>query len=227
MADGTAGDVEAGQAQHQGVHRLDRAGGRGGLGQDLAAARELGGPGAVGEEAKVADADEAVGDDVEEEAADELRRLQLHHLDAIAVGVVLPAEAEAAVVEAENTLVGEGDAVGIAAQVLEDLFGAGEGAFGVYDPVILAELAEPLREGSGGREGGGGSGEDELARVEGAPEGVEVFATEDLGEGADREEEAGGRGDPARAVGGESAAGDDAVEVQVLTPSATIPTARR
>jgi hypothetical protein len=52
--------------------------------------------------------------------------------------------------------------------------------------------------------------------VERAPERVEVFAPEDLGEGADGEEKAGRRGDPARAVGGEGAPRDDAVEVEVL-----------
>ena len=43
--------------------RAAGGGGRGGgLGQDLPAARELARPGAVGEEAEVADADEALGD---------------------------------------------------------------------------------------------------------------------------------------------------------------------
>ena len=173
LAHGTAVDVDAGQPQHQGVHRLDRAVGRsGGLGQDLPAARELDLPGAVGEEAEVTDADEAVGDDMEEEAADELRRLQLHHLHAIPVGVVLPTESDTTVLEAEDALVGEGHAVGIAAQVLEDLLGAGEGAFGVHDPVRLPKLAEPLSEGAGVGEGGSRSGEDELPSVERAPSGA-------------------------------------------------------
>src|SRR6266542_3025163 len=97
LADGTAVDVDAGETEHQSVHRLDRAGSRwGGVGHEVAAARELGAAGAVGEEAEVADADEAVGDDVEEEA-DELRRLQRHHLHTIAVGVVLPAKAHEAI----------------------------------------------------------------------------------------------------------------------------------
>jgi len=52
--------------------------------------------------------------------------------------------------------------------------------------------------------------------VERASERVEVLATEDLGEGADGEEKAGRRGDPARAVGGEGASRDDAVQVEVL-----------
>ena len=54
------------------------------------------------------------------------------------------------------------------------------------------------------------------AGVERAAEGVEVFAPEDLGEGADGEEKAGRRRDPARAVGGEGAARDDAVQMEVL-----------
>ncbi len=228
LAHGTAVDVDAGQPQHEGVHGLDRAGGRGGgLGQDLSALGELGGAGAVGEEAEVADADEAVGDDMEEEAADELRRLQFHHLHAIAVGVVLPPEADAVGIEAEDAFVGEGDAVGVAAQVLEDLRGAGEGAFGVHDPVGLAQVSEPGSEDAGVGEGGGGSGEDELPGVERALERVEVLAPEDLGEGADGEEKAGRGGEPARAVGGEGTAGDDAVQMRVKTPSVTIPTARR
>jgi len=117
MADGASRNVEPGEPQHQRVHRFIWAGSGGrGLVQQLAAARELRAAGAVGEEAEVADAHEAVGDDMEQEAADELRRLQLHHLDAVAVGVVLPAEAHQAVVEAEEPLVGERHAVGIAAR---------------------------------------------------------------------------------------------------------------
>ena len=45
---------------------------------------------------------------------------------------------------------------------------------------------------------------------------LEVFAAEDPGEGADGEQKAGRRGDPARAVLGERAAGDDTVQMQVL-----------
>ena len=63
----------------------------------------------VGEEAQVANADEAVGHDVEQEAADELLGLERHDLHAITVGVVLPAEADDPVVEAEESVVGEGD----------------------------------------------------------------------------------------------------------------------
>src|SRR5207247_10248385 len=65
-------------------------------------------------------------------------------------------------------------------------------------------------------EGGERAGEDELAGAEGALERVQVLPAEDLGQGADGEEKAGRRGDPARPVLGERAPGDDTVQMQVL-----------
>ena len=217
LADGAPFDVDPGEAEDQRRGRFDRPGRRGGrLGQDLPAPRELGLAGTVGQEAKVSDADEPAGDDMEQEAANELLGVQRHHLHAVAVGVVLPAEAHAPVVEAEEPVVGEGHAVGVAAEVLEDLLGAGEGPLGVHDPVGLPELIEPRREGVGLGEGGGRSGEGERALREGAPEGVEVLAPEDLGEGADGEEKSRRGGDPARPIGGEGAPRDDTVQMNVL-----------
>ncbi len=73
LADRTPPDVEPGHAQHEGPGRLRRLGWRRrGLGQEGTALGELRRAMAVGEQAEVADADEAVGDDVQEEAAEEL-----------------------------------------------------------------------------------------------------------------------------------------------------------
>jgi hypothetical protein len=137
-------------------------------------------------------------------------------LHAIAVGVVLPAKAHDRVVEVEEPVVGDGHAVGIAAQIVEHLRGTGEGTFGVHDPSLLAELLEPRREGRGFGERREGARETEGPLREGTPEGIEILAAKDHGEGADREEKSGGRGDPARAVGGERAPGDDTMQVQML-----------
>ncbi len=52
---------------------------------------------AVSEQAEVADLDEARGQDVEQEAADELDRIEGHDLDAVVVFRVAPAEAYLAV----------------------------------------------------------------------------------------------------------------------------------
>ena len=44
---------------------------------------------------------------------------------------IAPAKAHLAVVEAEESSVGDGDAVGVAGQILEHVFGAAKGRLGV------------------------------------------------------------------------------------------------
>jgi hypothetical protein len=87
--------------------------------------------------------------------------------------------------------------VGVAAEVFEHLLGAGEGPFGVHDPVGLPELSEPRGEGPGVRAGRERPREDEVGRRVGAPERVQELAAEDLGQGADGEEKPRRRRDPA------------------------------
>ena len=102
---------------------------------------ELLSPDAVGEEAVVPDADEAIGKDVLEEAADELDRREAHRFLAVSVGVVLPAKGDHAVPEGQDSFVGDGDPVGVSGQVLEDLAGPAEGGLGVDDPILPTEAA--------------------------------------------------------------------------------------
>ncbi|OAN51169.1 hypothetical protein A6A05_11370 [Magnetospirillum moscoviense] len=82
-------------------------------GQQAAAAFQLGGAAAVGEEAIVANAVKAVGQDVEQEAADEFAGLQRHHLLFVVMAIVLPAEADAAVIDRDQAAVGDGDTMGV------------------------------------------------------------------------------------------------------------------
>ena len=186
------------------------------MGQEHAALREGGGAAAIGEQAEMANADEAVGDDVEQEAAEELVDLELHDLDAVAVGIVAPAEADAALGEGDEPIVGERDPMGVATEVGEHVLGPGEGRLTVDDPGLGAEFLEP-----GGKrrrlgEGSQAPGEMQSAPVEGPPQAGETPAAEDLRQGADGEEEGGPGGNPARAVPGERSARDDAVDVHVL-----------
>ncbi len=112
--------------------------------QPTGAGQVLGAP-AVGEQSVVADAVEALGQDVDEEASDELLRGQRHDLLPVAspIGiwgpVVLPLEGHAAVVEGDETAVGDGDAVGVARQVGEDRLGPTERRLGVDHPFELAQ----------------------------------------------------------------------------------------
>jgi hypothetical protein len=64
------------------------------------------------------------------------------------MGIVSPAEGYAMVLEGHQAMVGDGDAMGVAGQIVENLFGTAEGWFGVDDPVLLAKLPEKVAEGA-------------------------------------------------------------------------------
>ena len=151
--------------------------------------------------------------DVEQEAPDELLGGQCHRPEAVLLAVVLPAEADVAVLDGEDAAVGDGHAVGVAAEVGEDTGGAVEGRLGVDDPVGLAQGLEVALEGGGVGERGEGAGEAQAALAEVAFELVEEEGAETAREDADGQEEAGPAADPAVACGSEAAAGDDAVQV--------------
>ena len=86
----------------------------------------------TGEQAVVADAVEAMWQDMEQEAADELVRRERH--DALPLGtiaaIVLVAEGDAGLVERNQAPVGDGDPVGIAREIGEHSLGAGERRLG-------------------------------------------------------------------------------------------------
>ena len=74
----------------------------------------------------MANADEPLGQDVEQEPSDELVRGQPHHLGTMVVGIILPAEKHLVVLQGHQAGVGNGDAMGIAAQIAKHLLGSAE-----------------------------------------------------------------------------------------------------
>jgi hypothetical protein len=143
LADGTALDIDAGDAEHELAHRFPWRHERRRVRQEHATASERRGAPAIGEQAEVADADEAVGHDVEQEAAEKLVDVECHDLLPIAISIVAPAKVDVTVGEADETVVGEGDAMGVAPEIGEHMVGAGERRLAVDDPGRLAELGEP------------------------------------------------------------------------------------
>ena len=89
---------------------------------------------AIGEESKVTNAMEAVGQDVEQEAPDELVGLQIHGLYGAVLAIVLPGEGDMFVVAGLDAAVGDGDAMGVAAEIGENSRGSAKGLLGVDDP---------------------------------------------------------------------------------------------
>src|SRR5579863_3617864 len=88
----------------------------------------------IGEEAEVADADQAGGQHVEQEAADEFDRIEGHGLGTRMIGIVFPVKADAAVFQSAKPVVGDGDAMGVASQILEHTPGSTEGRLDVNHP---------------------------------------------------------------------------------------------
>ena len=96
--------------------------------EQLAGTLQVGLAGGTGEQAVMADTVEALGQDMEQEAADELVRAERHDLlpgDAFAA-IVFVAEGDAGLVEADEPAVGDGHAVSVARQIGEHRLGAGE-----------------------------------------------------------------------------------------------------
>ncbi len=65
-----------------------------------------------------------------------------HDLLLAAVSIVPPAEGDVIVVEGNEAMVGDGDAMGVARQVVENVLGAAEGRLGIDDPVPVEELPD-------------------------------------------------------------------------------------
>jgi len=143
----------------------ERIGLSGELGEQGASLRDAGRAVAVGEEAVMANLDEAGRQDVETEAAQELLQREEHRADLAAVGVVFVPEGDRMVGEIQGfqAAVGNGHPVRVAAQVGQDDLGARKGAFGVDDPLATADATEPPSELCGLRELRLRTGEVELA----------------------------------------------------------------
>src|SRR5271169_537943 len=110
--------------------------------ENFADQRHLDAAVAVGEKAIMPDALEPVGQDVQEETADELGGVERHALGCGSVHVILPGEGDAGLVASDETVVGNSDTVRVAAQVGEHLLGTGERAFGVHYPFDPAQRSE-------------------------------------------------------------------------------------
>ena len=96
----------------------------------------------IGLNAEVADPDESMGQNVEQESAYEVGGGEAELLAEIAVSAVAVAEGHAAVFESHQSFVADCDAMGVAAQVGEHLCWPSHGSLVVHDPPFGSGLAE-------------------------------------------------------------------------------------
>ena len=77
-------------------------------------------------------------------------------------------------------MVGDGHAMGVAAEILQHILGTAEGTFQVHHQILSKQWPEPSSEDLGFAEELQLFGEAELTILEGLPEGGHELATEDL-----------------------------------------------
>jgi len=84
---------------------------------------------------------------MKQEATQELLGRQGHHSFLIAMGVVLPAESDLVVLEGDEAMVGDGHAMGVAAEIAEHVMGTAKRRFGIDDPGLTEQGTQESAEG--------------------------------------------------------------------------------
>ena len=101
----------------------------------------------------------------------------------------------------EESAIGDGDAMGVAGQVFEDLLGTPEGRFGVNSPFGATQLGPQVGPGDWAGEGLEVSVQAEFSLPSSVVEESEKAAAEEAAQDAHRQEEARAAVDPAALVG--------------------------
>ena len=183
---------------------------------------ELGDASAVRKVAVMADTMETVGQDMEQEAADELAGIEGHHLPLVMVAIIFPEEADPAVGESNQAAVGDGDAVGVAGKVIEHLLGSAERSPGIDDPGNGVQRPQPGGEHGGLFQARQSAEKPELARIECCLKAGQEKPAIKPRQYLHRQKEPRPAADPSCPVGRRPAARHDAVHMgmmmQVLSP---------
>src|ERR1019366_4787536 len=152
---------------------------------------------------------------VEQEAAQELFNSQSHEPLLVAVRRISPAKCNVAFGECDQPGVGDGDAMGVGAEIAQHMFRAAEGGLGVDHPVVAEQHPQPCGEGARLGEWQEAAVELELTSMEGVAKSVDELAAEDTAEHADGQEEGSPGRDPARVIRSETAGSKYAVDMRM------------
>jgi len=134
---------------------------------------------------------------MEQEAAQELIDGQSHEPFLVAVRGIAPAEGDVAIAEIDQPGVGEGDAMGVCAEIAQYMFRSSEGPLGVNDPVVAEQYSQPCGEGARMSQRQEFAVKLKLTSMESVAKPGDELAAEYAAEHADGKEEGASGGDPA------------------------------
>src|SRR5262249_21594722 len=174
--------------------------GAGKLSEQLAAEGYPGSAEAIGEQSEVTDAHECLGQNMQEEATQELASAELHVTVLATVGVVLPAKSDVLVIEGQQSMIGNGHAMGVPPKIVQHLHRATEGWLGIDDPILTVQATQQLRKLSRISERGGRTGTMKYLAAVQAFQSRQKFPAKDAAENLHGEEERRARTDPTTVV---------------------------
>src|SRR5450631_1610700 len=97
---------------------------------------------AISKQPVIADPMEAIRQNVQEEAAYKFTRLKSHNFALAANPIIVATKTDVALVHAEQSTVGDRDAMRVPREIGEDMLGTGEGLFRINDPFVSAQWRE-------------------------------------------------------------------------------------
>ena len=150
---------------------------------------------------------------MEQESAQEFLDSQSHEPLLVAIRGISPSEGDVAIGESDQPAVGDGDAMGIGAEITQYMFWAAEWRLGVYDPVVAEQHSQPCGEGAWLGEMQKFAVKLKRASMEGIAKSGDELAAEDTAEHADGQEEGRPGGDPSGVIRCEAAGGKDTVDM--------------
>jgi len=159
---------------------------------------------------------------MQQETSQELLRGECHLSVFIAVSIIFPAKGNLVMLEGQQAVVGDGDAMGVAGEIAQHMMGSAEGWLGIDDPVLTEQGTQEGAENFLILQGLENSAELELALLKSSLQsGYELTAKDPTQHSYGKEEGIAGM-DPLGVIGGQTAGWDEAVDVgmmqQVLAP---------
>ena len=185
-------------------------------GQDRATRREIGGATARREQPEVADADEACRQDVQEEAPQEFVDVYRQRAHLTPVAIVLPPKRDRVVGDVDESVIRDGDAVGVPREVVQDMGGAAKRRLRVDHPRLVMQRSEPPAKRGRGCQRLQGPWKREPSLTPRPAQPGDEFSAKDLPQHLHRQKELRSRVDPPRPIGRQAARRDHAVDMRVM-----------